>query len=464
MASITSLGIGSGLDIAGLVSQIVAAERAPTQTRLDRREAEALGKLSALGSIKGAVSGFQSSLTSLQELDTFQGRSVSSGNEEIFSASADASSTIGRYAIEVQSLATANKLRSDPFADALTAVGTGTLTIASASGEAFSVDIESPANTLDDIAAAINAADGNTEVLATIVNSVDGAHLILSSASKGADSAITVTAAGGDGGLDSLVYDPGNVITNLTEVTAAADGVLFIDGLEVRADDNVVTDAIEGVTINLLDAEPGTTYDLTIDYDVNAAREQLSSFVASYNSLLGALADQTSFDAETLQASPLFGESALRDLRGGIRSAVGGFLDTDSDLYSSLAEIGITTELDGTLSIDGGTLDNALAENFDEVGRLFAGENGFATQLDDLVAQYLEPTGRLETRTDVLELLVEDITEQRVALDERMLAVEERLRAQFTALDSLVGQLNNTSSFLGQQLTNLPGFTFNPGQ
>lgn len=463
MASVTSLGIASGLDIASLVSQIVAAERAPTQTRLDRREADALSKLSALGSIKGAVSGFSSALDPLKQLDTFQGRSVSTGNEEVFSASATVAATVGRYSVEVQSLASANKLRSDPVVDPATAIGTGTLTISSA-GESFAVDIASPANTLADIAAAINEADGNTSVLATVVNSIDGAHLVLTSAKKGADSAITVVAAGGDGGLNSLVYDPDNAITNLTEVTAAADGVLFIDGLEVSADDNVVSGAIDGVTINLLSAEPGSTYDLVIDYDVAAARSQIEGFVAGYNNLLGALADQSSFDAETFQAGPLFGESALRDLRSDVRSAAGGFLDTDSQLFNSLSAIGVTTNLDGTLSIDDATLTSALNENFDEVGRLFAGENGFATQLDGIVGQYLEPTGRLETRTDVLELLVDDITEQREALDERMIAVEARLRAQFTALDSLVGQLNQTSSFLGQQLGNLPGATFGTGQ
>lgn len=462
MASITSLGVGSGLDIGGLVNQLVAAERAPVQTRLDTREAEALGKLSALGAVKGAVSGFQSSLATLQDLATFQGRSVTSSNEELFTATASASAIAGRYAVEVESLASNHKLRSDAYTDAATAVGDGTLTITSGS-ETFTVTIDPSANTLADIVSGINEATGNTQVLATVVNSTEGSHLVLTAAESGAASAITVAAADGDGGLDALVYDadPGNPNTQLNEVTEAADGVLRVDGLQVNATNNVVTDAIEGVTINLVGADVGNIFDLKIDYDTSGARDKLTGFVSAYNNLLAAFASQTSFDAETLVAGPLFGESALRDLRSDIRSAVGGFLETDSELYNSLTQIGINTNLDGTLSIDAATMDLAFAENFDEVGRLFAGDNGFATQLDNVVGQYLEPTGGLETRTDLLKLLIDDITEQREALELRMVSVEERLRAQFSALDSLVGQLNNTSSFLTQQLANLPGSNTN---
>ena len=155
MSSLSSPGIGSGLDVAGIVSQLVAAERAPTQTRLDQREAQALAKLSALGIVKGAVGTFQSVLEPLLNLDSFQGRTTRSENEEIFTATADSSAVPGRYGIEVVSLASGHKIRSDAFAAPDTVVGSGTLTISSGS-ETFTVDVASPNDTLVEIAGAIN--------------------------------------------------------------------------------------------------------------------------------------------------------------------------------------------------------------------------------------------------------------------------------------------------------------------
>ena len=459
MPSVTALGISSGLDIASLVTQLVAAERAPTQSRLDIREAGTLSKLSALGSIKGALAAFQNTLEPLTELGSFQGRTATSTNSEVFTATASADAIAGRYSIEVTSLASAHKLRSSAYATADMAVGTGTLTL-SAAGETFAVAIDSPNNTLIEIASAINEAPGNTQILATIINSVDGAHLVLTSAATGASSSITVLASGGDGGLDNLIYDPVGGTTNLAEVTVAADANLLIDSLQVTSSSNVVSDAITGLTIDILSAEPGTAYELTIGYDADAARSNVLAFVQSYNSLVQTLSVQTKFDTETLRGGPLLGDSAVRALVSELRIAVSGILDGASGSFRALVDIGITTELDGTLVIDETILDAVLDEDFDEVGRLFSGANGFATTLDTKVAAFLEPSGRLETRTDVLKLLIDDLADRREALDRRMVAVESRLLAQFIALDSLIGQLDSTSTFLGQQLANLPGYTF----
>lgn len=457
MASISSTGIGSGLDVAGIVSQLVAAERAPTQTRLDQREAQALSRLSALGTVKGALGSFQGVLEPLLNLETFQGRTTRSANEEIFTASAESTAVPGRYGIEVVSLASGHKLRSDAFAAADTVVGSGTLTITSGA-ETFTVDVATPNDTLVEIAGAINDSEFNTSVLATIVNSVDGAHLVLSSADQGAASAIRVQAAG-DPGLDALVYDTVGGITNMTEVDAAADASLFIDGLEVTATSNVVSDAIEGVSISLAGAEAGTAYDLTIGVDTEGARDQVRAFVTGYNELQATLASQTAFNAESLIAAPLFGESAVRNLMYDLRAVVGGINTETASPFQALSEIGITTNLDGTLELNESVLSDVFAEGLADVGRLFSGDGGFATLLDDLLGGFLEPESALTTRQDGLETLIEDIGEQRAALDLRMASVEARLTAQFSALDSLISQLDSTSAFLSQQLANLPGYT-----
>ncbi len=455
MASLSSPGIGSGLDVAGIVSQLVAAERAPTQTRIDRREAEALAKLSAFGTVQGAVGAFRSTLEPLLDLNSFQGRTASSENEERFTVSADVNAAPGRYGVEVVALASAQKLRSAAFAAPDAVVGSGTLTIASG-GEAFSINLAPPQDTLVEIAAAINDNPFNTKVSATIVNSIDGSHLVLTGAEEGAAGAIEVFATG-DAGLDALVYDPAGGTTNLVEVEAAADATVFIDGLEVSSSSNVISDAITGVSISLAEAEPGAVYDLRVAYDTEGAADQVRAFVDGYNELLDALSSQTTFDVESLTAAPLFGESAVRNLVFDLRNVVGGSAQTQLLPFTTLTEIGISTELDGKLSIDEGRLSEALAEDFDDVGRLFSQEEGFATRLDGLLEAFLEPEAALTTRTEGLELLIDDLGEQREALDLRMESVRARLTAQFSALDSLISQLDTTSAFLGQQLANLPG-------
>ena len=172
---------------------------------------------------------------------------------------------------------------------------------------------------------------------------------------------------------------------------------------------------------------------------------------------MAALSSQTTFDAETLIAGPLFGESSVRNLAFDLRNTVGGVATDTSSPFRALAEIGISTSLDGTLALDESVLTEVFASSFDDVGRLFSGEGGFATLLDDLLGEFLEPESAISTREDGLEALIDDISDQREALDTRLLAVEARLTAQFSALDSLISQLDSTSAFLGQQLAALPG-------
>ena len=339
-------------------------------------------------------------------------------------------------------------------------MGTGTLTITSGT-DAFAIIVNEQNNTLADIRDAINDSPNNKSVLATVVSSVNGQHLVLTNSETGSAGALTIKASGGDGGLDTLVYDPTGGVTNLTQVTAPTDAELIIDGLSFTSSSNTVTGAIEGVTLDLLAADAGVSYDLSIGIDRAAAKEQVINLIDSYNTLLEAIGDQTKFDAESFVGGPLLGDSTTRGIASELRNTIGGFADSLST-FRSLAEIGITTELNGSLSIDNTTLDDAFDANFDEVGRLFASEGGYAVSLTNLVDSILDSDGQIETRLNGLNIDVEDISEQREALAQRLEAVEARLFIQFNALDTLVAELNNTSSFLGQQLNSLPGFATNP--
>ena len=453
---IISSGIGSGLDVAGLVQQLVTAEAEPVERRLGLQEVRAQAKLSAFGSLKSALSDFRDTLDTLRNLDSFLSKTVSSGNEEVLQSTATGDASPATYEIEIVRLATAQKLTSGAFASADSTVGTGTLLIATSTG-GFGVEISSENNTLAGIRDAINSASDNPGIAATIVNADSGSYLVLSSGKTGAANAMAVTQTGGDGGLSVLEYDVVGGQTSLTETVAAQDALIRIDGLDVQSDSNSIADAIQGVTLNLISQDPGQTYTLRVDNDETAAREAVTAFVDAYNELVGTFDSATSFSAETQQSGPLLGDSTVRSIRDAVRREM-STPTQEASIFATLSDVGIEIQIDGTLSINEEKLSDSLSQEFSRFGQLFAANDGFAVRLYDRVDDYLSSDGLLQSRTDGLDAQIEDIGRQREASTERLLALESRLLRQFNALDSLIGELTNTSNFLAQQLASLPGF------
>ena len=278
MASIASSGIGSGLDIAGIVQSLVAAEGQPVDARISQQEARAQAKLSAFGSIKSALADLRDKLDVMKSLDKFLSRTAVSGNEEFFTVSAAGTALPATYSLEIVQLAQAQKLTSGAFTDSATVVGTGTLTLAV--GES-SVDIEitEENNTLAGIRDAINADSSNPGVAATIVNADSGSYLILTSEDTGAEQSITITQTGGDGGLSALEYDPLGGSSSLTETIVPQDALIRIDGFDVMSASNTFTGAVDGVTIDVRQATAGETETLTVENDEEAARGLVTEFV-----------------------------------------------------------------------------------------------------------------------------------------------------------------------------------------
>ncbi len=449
MAGLTSTGLGSGLDINSIVDKLVAAERAPGANRLTQRESKANEELSALGKFKSALAGFKDSLTKLTDAQTFQGRTVTVGNEEVFTASASNASRPGQYSVEVTNLATAQRLSSAAFADASSAVGTGTLAI-TVNGQTANILIDGAATSLNDIRNAINDATDNPGVRATIVNAADGAHLVLSSTKTGAANGITVAVSGGDGGLAPLRYATGAPDNGLSELQAGADANILIDGFAVTSASNTVSDAIDGVTLNLLSAKPGTTVNLTVAYDPAGARTSVNGFVSAYNQLIDTVTALTRYNTDTRDAAPLLGDPAVRGIRDQLRREISNTLGEGA--YTSLAAIGVTTQTNGKLAVDGTRLDAAIDTDFEAVGRLFGGPTGLATRLANITESTLSSGSTLSTREASLKVTLKTITTQRDTLDERIERVRDRLLKQFNAMDQLLGKLKNTSAYLAQQL------------
>ena len=185
----------------------------------------------------------------------------------------------------------------------------------------------------------------------------------------------------------------------------------------------------------------------------------MNDFVTSYNDLVATFDQLTSYDADADAAAPLLGDSTIRGIRDQIRREFSVAVSDIDAPFSSLAEIGIDIQLDGTLAVVEEDLDSILAADFSKFGQLFANSDGYATRLYGMVDGFLQTGGIIETRTEGLNSSIDDFSEQRERLGERLASLESRLLRQFNALDSLVGELSSTSAFLAQQLTNLPGFT-----
>lgn len=437
-----------GLDVASIVSQLVASERAPAAGRIDRSERQNNAQISAIGSLRSAFAGLRTSVEKLSSDDSALARKASVAAESGFTASATTGAAIGRYQVEVLSLASAQKLSSNAYATPDTAVGTGQLSIAF--GETtLTIDIDSENSSLSDIRDAINVAAAGKGVTATIVNADDGAHLVLSALDTGVANAIKVTASGGNGGLAALNYDP-PATSNLTQLSAATDASVKVDGLLRSSASNTITDMLEGVTLTLTEAAPGTVKELTVASDPSVLRSAAKGFVSAYNAALGAIASTTSYNTTTQVAAALNGDSLVRTTSRELRDQV-------SNSVSDLKALGITINKEGKLALDEAAFDAAIAEDAAPATRLFSSEAGLAAGIEKTMARLLDDDGLLDSRNDSLEARTDSIADQRLALDRRMTQVEARYRTQFVALDGLVAQLQSTSSFLSQQLANLPG-------
>jgi len=449
---LTAAGLGTGLDITGIVDQLVSAERAPTGNRLNLQETRANAELSAIGSLKSSLTSFQDSLNVLSILDNFQKRMVTVGDEEIFTAEVTSKAVPGFFDVDVQNLASVAKLRSQAFTDSLTPVGHGTLSI-SVDGNTSLIAIDPAANTLTDIRSAINDDPTNPGVRATIVNAADGAYLVVTSKDTGANQQITIAQTGGDGGLAAITFDPNAGSNPMVEDQIAADAAVFIDGIKVTSNSNTIADAIEGVTLNLEKADPGNVIPVNIEFDELAAKTAVNQFVSAYNAVMTTLGDVTKFDAESGVAAPLVGDPLVRGLKSSLRRDLNSPIDGLNDTFRTLADLGLQTEANGTLKLDADKLATALASNFDDVGQLFAKENGgIAVKLNELIDNILGGTGTFDAREKTLNDRLERIQDQRDELEVRMDSVRARLTEQFNAMDRLVANLNQTSTFLTQQL------------
>ncbi|KTF39510.1 flagellar filament capping protein FliD, partial [Xanthomonas translucens] len=274
----------------------------------------------------------------------------------------------------------------------------------------------------------------------------DGDHLVLNAVDSGAKGALTITSAGGNGGLAALTYSSGSS-GGLTQTVAGADAVVRVDGFERTSSSNAIADLVPGVTLNLTKAAEGTKYSLSIANDSSSLKANLTALVSAYNTVNTVLKSSSAYDATNKKASALTGDSMVRGLQQTLRKQV-------SDNTSDLKALGVTIDKNGVMSFNSAKLDSAVASDPASVKAMFGTDGSFTTGMNTLLDSNLDTSnGTITQRTTALNKHISDLTDQLSNLDQRMATLTTNYTAKFTAMDAMVAQMKSVSDTLTQQFS-----------
>jgi flagellar hook-associated protein 2 len=445
--SISSLGVGSGLDLSSLVRQLVAAERQPTEHRLMSREATLQAQLSAFGTIRSGLSGLSTALATLRDLQV--GRTAASADTSRLTVTAGQTADFGTYSVEVEQLATAHSLASEfRFDSAEAVVGTGVLTLRVGEGEDVDIVIGEENNTLRGIRDAINEAGAGVQ--AAIVNDGTGSRLVLTAGNTGSANTIAITVSDDDGDDNDLAGLSRLAAANMEETVAARDARVVINGLTVTSAGNTLDNAIEGLSLTLRGTtEPGSPVSVTVSENRGSVRTAVNAFIEAYNAVVEQIRELTKYDPESREGAILVGDGTLRSIRGRLSEGLLQAGGPEGSGLTHLVNLGIRSDREGRLSLDASALDEAMKG---DMGGVVALLNDVSGGLEERIRGFSGAGGLLDARSDGLRNRIQDIDRQREALDKRMALYEARLVRQFGAMDTLVGQLQQTSRYLDQQL------------
>ncbi|MDI1299331.1 flagellar filament capping protein FliD [Methylotenera sp.] len=394
--SISSPGIGSGLDVNSIVTSLMAIEQKPL-TAVTQQKTDYQSQISAYGTLKSSLSTFQTAVSALSSASKFNAQTVSSSNATVFTATANGTASLGDSVITVNQLAKSQKLTFAGTANVADTVGTGNLTIsfgtynpatavAPITPNSFtpntaktdvSITIDSSNNTLTGVRDAINAS--NSSVSATIVNDGNINHLVITSKDTGEVNTLKITTTDSDGnntdnlGLSQLAYDPTAAVgsgQNMSQMQAAKNAMLNIDGIDVVKSSNTITDAISGVTLNLL-ATSADNVNLSVASNKDAVKASVTAFVDAYNKLDTSLRSLTNYDPTGKKSGALLGDATTRSVITKLKSVMTNAI-TSNGAFSSLSQIGVSFQATGQLALNSTKLDSAVASNFSDIASLFA--------------------------------------------------------------------------------------------
>jgi len=387
MASIVSSTGASGLPIDSLVTAQMQAEQQPI-TDIQTKISSYNTKLSAYSTLKSGLSTFQTAVDKLATAAKFNAQSVTASDATSISATANGTAVLGNYSVSVTQLATSQKLASPAYSSATDIVGTGKLTIsfgttgtapasftANADKTDITIDITSSNNTLAGIRDAINAK--NASVSASIVNDGTGNRLVITSKDTGEVNSLKISVADDDGnntdtaGLSALAYDPLASSNNMTQMTAAKNALLNVDGMSISKSSNTVSDVIQGVTLTLKSITSASNT-LSVGTDTDTIQASVQSFVDAYNALNTSMRNLTKFvSAGSTSNGALLGDSTARDIMVKLKSMLSASSPT-ATTFKTLTDIGVTMGSTGALTLDSTKLQKAITTNVSDVAKLFS--------------------------------------------------------------------------------------------
>jgi flagellar hook-associated protein 2 len=472
MATISSAGIGSGLDVNSIITQLVAIERQPV-TALQTKATKIQTQISEFGKQKSALAALRDAASKLTSSDFWGQTTGASSNASAVSVTTTTGAVAGNYAVEVTALAASQSLATGVFAASTTPPGAGTLHIELGTwgaGQtsftpktgATAVDITVEAtDTLAQVRDKINSA--NAGVTAMVLTDASGSRLMMRSTATGAENAFRTSVVDGDGtngnatGLSALAYDPSTVgATVMTRTQTAANAAATLNGLPISSASNTLTNIVDGVTLKL-GGVTGGPVDVSVVQDNETLKKQLQTFADAYNAVQTLITTQTKYDAATKTGGPLQGDGAAVGLQRQLRNLAGASSGASST-FARLADVGLGTDATGQMTLTASKLDNALA-NPTEIKKLFANtdllvasNNGLGRQIRVLADSFLSVDGSLSSRAEGLRQRLDSNKSQQEKLTDRIAQTEKRLRAQYTALDTQMATLSGLSSYVTQQI------------
>lgn len=479
MSGLSVPGIGSGLDINSLVERLMAVERQPL-TALATKKGMIESKISALGQIRSSLDALKTAAQRMTTQDKLLTLKTTVADTSIATVSTSNSATPASFSLEVEQLASAQKLSSPEFASASSSLGNaaGSVTIEfgtysagvytlNPDRAAFTVNVEAAKMTPEGIRDVINQA--NKEVSASLVNSGTGVMLVLTNAKTGANQHMRLTVSDPDGnntdnaGLSQLAYNPAASVgngKNMSERVAAQDARVKIDGISITSRTNTLDQSIAGLTISLLKTNDDSPTTMTTTRDDSQVKTAVNSFITAYNNLNKLVRDLTKYDATKREAAILNGESTVRNVLSQVRGLLSRQYGSTS--LPTLSELGITTQSDGSIRLDATKFDSTFSSKRDAVVALFTQStggtegDGFAGTVEDLITSLTDNNGLLDARTDGLNASLKNLNSKEDQIEARLSQIEQRYRTQFVTLDRNLNSLQSLSAYLQQQLASIP--------
>lgn len=473
--AISSPGVGSGLNINSIVSQLVAVEQQPVRL-LQSKSATLQNKMSVFGQVKSDLSALQDAASALMAASTWDSKTLSSNNTSAITGTATSSALSSVFSVEVNSLASGQSLKTGALASGYAAPGAGTLSFqlgtwdangnfSAASSSAVSVHV-SAGDSLSTIAASINAQSSTAGVSATVVTSNGSQQLLLRGTGTGAQSGFQITASSG---LDQFGFTAtpavlgsgGAVVTpasyhGMTRTQEAADASLTIDGVAVTSATNTVTNAIPGVTLNLL-AKTTAPAQIGVAVDKTAIKAKIQAFQDAYNKINSDLKTYTAYNAASKTGGPLLGDATTTGLQGMLRSLIGATGPATSTI-GRLSDLGLQIQADGSLSTNSTKLDAALQDpknvkEFFSASTGNAAGDGIAKRIYDFAFAALGVGGSVTAHSAGFQKSIDQNTKAIDKFNSHIADYQKQLLARYTQLDTSMAKLNSLSTFVNAQVT-----------